>query len=135
MVIPYNLLGMALGAIGRQSFYLIKWTGRTVNSAGLPTDTYASPVLCTGSIQSVQQDVYERIGLNVESNVRNVWSEVPMRAESGQNGPDLLVFEGKVWYCKSSTPWNEYNGWNQVIVVEAKPAQQHYAGEINAQNQ
>ena len=55
-----------------------------------------------------------------------------MRAESGQNGPDLLVFEGKVWFCKSSTPWNGYNGWNQVIVVEAKPEQQKYAEGLNA---
>lgn len=132
MTVPFNLLGMALGAIGRQNFYLLKWTGRTANSAGLPTDTYESPVLCSGSIQSVQNDVFERIGLNVESNVRQVWSEVTMRAESGQNGPDLLVFEGKVWFCKSSTPWNGYNGWNQTIVVEAKPAQQHYAEGLNA---
>lgn len=132
MVIPYNLLGMALANIGRQNFYLLKWTGRTVNVAGLPEDTYADPVLCSGSIQSVQQDVFERLGLNFEMNVRNVWSEVQMCAESGQNGPDLLVFDGKVWYCKSCTPWNMYNGWNQVVVVEAKPAQQKYAEGLNA---
>lgn len=132
MVIPFNLLGMALGAIGRQNFYLLKWTGRTVSASGLPTDTYAEAVPCSGSIQNVQQDVYERLGLNFETNIRQVWSETPMRAESGQNGPDLLVFEGKVWFCKASTPWNQYNGWNQVIVVEAKPAQQHYAEGLNA---
>lgn len=132
MVIPFNLLGQALSAIGRQNFYLLNWTGRTVSASGLPEDTYANPVLCSGSIQSVQQDVFERIGLNLETNVRQVWSEVTMRAESGQNGPDLLVFEGKVWFCKSSTPWNGYNGWNQVIVVEAKPGQQHYAEGLNA---
>lgn len=132
MTVPFNLLGLALSAIGRQNFYLLKWTGRTANSAGLPTDTYATAVLCSGSIQNVQQDVFERIGLNVETNVRQVWSETPMRAESGQNGPDLLVFEGKVWFCKSCTPWNGYNGWNQVIAVEAKPALQHYAGDLNA---
>ena len=50
-----------------------------------------------------------------------------MRAESGQQGPDLLVFEGKVWFCRSNTPWDKYNGWNQVIVVEAPQSQQHYA--------
>ena len=132
MTVPFNLLGIALGAIGRQSFYLLKWAGRTVNEAGLPVDTYGAPILCTGSIQSVQQDAYERLGLTFETNVRNVWSEVQMRAEGGQNGPDLLVFEGKVWFCKSSTPWNAQNGWNQVIVVEAKPEQQHYAGGLNA---
>ena len=132
MTVPYNLLGLALSNIGRQNFYLLKWTGRTVNAAGLPADTYAAPVLCSGSIQSMQQDAYERIGLTFETNARNVWSETTMRAESGQNGPDLLVFEGKVWFCKSSTPWNGYNGWNQVVVVEAKPEQQKYAEGLNA---
>lgn len=132
MVVPFNLLGVALGQIGRQSFYLLKWTGRTANAAGLPEDTYAAPVKCTGSIQSVHQDVYDRLGLNWQTNARNVWSETPMQAESGQNGPDLLVFEGKVWFCKALFPWNSTNGWNQVVVVEAKPSQQHYAEGLDA---
>ena len=131
MTVPFNLLGMALGTIGRQSFWLLKWKGRDVNAAGLPEDQYEQAVRCSGSIQSVAQDVLDRIGLSWETNTRNVWSETEMKAESGQQGPDLLVFEGKVWFCKSSTPWNQYNGWNQVIVVEAKPEQQHYAEGLN----
>ena len=131
MTVPFNLLGMALGNIGRQSFWLLKWKGRDVNAAGLPEDQYEQPVRCSGSIQSVAQDVLDRIGLSWETNTRNVWSETEMKAESGQQGPDLLVFEGKVWFCKSNTPWNQYNGWNQVIVVEAKPEQQHYAEGLN----
>lgn len=127
MTVPYNLLGIALGAIGRQTFHLLKWKGRTANAAGLAQDEYEAPVACSGSIQSVPQDAYERLGLNWETNTRLVWSESSMRAESGQQGPDLLVFEGKVWFCRSNTPWDKYNGWNQVIVVEAPQSQQHYA--------
>lgn len=131
MTVPFNLLGMALGNIGRQSFWLLKWKGRDINAAGLPEDQYEPAVKCSGSIQSVQQDVYDRLGLSWGTEIKNVWSETEMKAEAGQQGPDLLVFEGKVWFCKSNTPWNKYNGWNQVIVVEAKPEQQYYAEGLN----
>ncbi|MBR2392577.1 MAG: hypothetical protein IKA93_03270 [Elusimicrobiaceae bacterium] len=131
MTVPFNLLGMALGNIGRQSFWLLKWNGRDINAAGLPEDQYEPAVKCSGSIQSVQQDVYDRLGLSWETEIKNVWSETEMKAEAGQQGPDLLVFEGKVWFCKSITPWNQYNGWNQAIVVKAKPEQQHYAEGLN----
>lgn len=127
MTIPWNLLGMALGPIGRQRFWLLKWTGRTADPTGLAVDSYAEPIECSGSIQDVQQDTYEKIGLNYEQNVRNVWTEEKVRALDGQNGPDLLVFEGRVWTVYKTTPWNEYNGWNQVVAVQAPQHQQHFA--------
>lgn len=130
MPVPYGLLNTALRVIGSQKFKLRRFAGREISAEGLPLDTYAPAVECFGSIQPADQALYELLGLDFEKELRQVWTQEPLKAlEDGQNAPDILIFEGKVWNIIKVTPWNFPNGWQNVTVQLAPEDMQVYANE------
>jgi len=125
MGVPYDLLNIALGAVGTQSFKLKRWISRSVSDNGLPLDTYAAAITCEGQIQPAEATDYELLGLNYEKELRNVWcSEKMSSLEDDKHAPDLLLFDGRVWQIKSITQWNSNNGWQRVTVIIAPPEMQ-----------
>lgn len=116
-----NLLSQAFKLIPQQDFQYCKWESKTVNEQGIMINSYASPVAYKGSIQAVDQALYEKLGLDFEKQYRMVYASVFMHGvdvSSEQNTPDRLIFEGKNWKVIRNTPWYSADGWCGVLVVE-----------------
>lgn len=116
-----NLLNRAFQLIPQQEFQFAKWLSKTVNTQGIMVNTYAAPVPCRGSIQAVDQSLYEKLGLDFEKQYRLVYASIFMKGvdvATGQNTPDRLIFEGKNWKVIRNTPWYSADGWSGVLVVE-----------------
>jgi hypothetical protein len=116
-----NLLRQAFKLIPQQDFQYCKWESKTVNEQGIMINSYASPVSYKGSIQAIDQALYEKLGLDFEKQYRMVYASVFMHGvdvSSEQNTPDRLIFEGKNWKVIRNTPWYSADGWCGVLVVE-----------------
>lgn len=116
-----NLLNQAFKLIPQQDFQYCKWESKTVNEQGIMINSYATPVAYKGSIQAVEQALYEKLGLDWEKQYRMVYASVFMHGvdvSSDQNTPDRLLFEGKRWKVIRNTPWYSADGWCGVLVVE-----------------
>lgn len=116
-----DLLEQALELIPSQPFEFCKWLSKTVNEQGIMVNNYAAPVPCEGSIQAVDQALYEKLGLDFEKQYRAVYASIFMKGTDiaeGQNTPDRLVFEGRNWKVIRNTPWYSADGWCGVLVVE-----------------
>lgn len=113
-----NILMQAHALIPFQPFLWYRWKSNGTDSALLRVSSYQEPVTCHGSIQSVPQDMYERLGLDWEKNYILVYSPNDIKGLDGQQSPDKLVFGGKNWKVVRVTPWHSYDGWTEVLAVE-----------------
>lgn len=115
-----NLLNRAFTLIPQQEFTFCKFISKEVNEQGLFVNTYAEPKKCKGSIQAVDQSLYEKLGLDFEKAYRLVYASIFMEGVNTQNTPDKLIFEGKTWKVVRETPWYSVDGWCGIMVVEDK---------------
>lgn len=113
-----NILEQALSIIPKQSFTWYPFGGYTQDSAMQRVNSYQPGIACYGSIQSVEQAMYERLGLDFENNYRLIYSSHDLKGVDNQNAPDMVEFEGRRWKVVRNTPWYNYDGWNGVVVVE-----------------
>lgn len=115
-----NLLEAAHRLIPFQPFTWYKWKGYTLDSALLKVNEYEAGVACQGSIQRISEQMYERLGLDFNSDYREIHTSANIQCLTGQNGPDMLEFEGKRWKVIRVTPWYNYDGWSEILVIEDK---------------
>lgn len=115
-----NLLKQALQIIPPSAFYLQKFTGNTVNELGNDVSSYAEPVKLTGSVQAVDSATYQELGLDFNKNYKTFFAGSIMQSlgRNGQESPDRLIYQGKVYEVVNANDWYAYNGWTYVIGVE-----------------
>lgn len=115
-----NLLEIALGVIPGEKFIYRQFVGTVENDIGLNVPQFADPIEVTGSVQSVELDIYPELGLDFQKNYRLVYASINMKGVEEQEVPDRLEFYGQTWSVVKTVPWINYNGWNGVLVVEDK---------------
>lgn len=115
-----NLLEAAHRLIPFQKLVWYKWKGQTLDTALLRVNDYEPGVELEGSIQRVSESMYERLGLDFNSEYREIHTSANIQCLTNQNSPDLLEFEGKKWKVIRVTPWYGYDGWSEILVVEDK---------------
>lgn len=115
-----NLLEIALGVIPGEKFIYRQFVGTVENDIGLNVPQFSAPIEVTGSVQSVELDIYPELGLDFQKNYRLVYASINMKGVEEQEVPDRLEFYGQTWSVVKTVPWINYNGWNGVLVVEDK---------------
>lgn len=115
-----NLLKAALRIIPKQTFIWRKFTGFSVDSQGLRINQYAEGVEVIGSVQAMDRDMYDQLGLDREKEYLVAYGPVDIKGVSGQNAPDLIEFGGNVYKVVRNYPWYFYDGWSGVVIVKAE---------------
>lgn len=114
-----NLLLQALRILPKETFVWKPFLSRVQDSAGLWVNTYSAPVTCKGSLQTVAQEIYTKLGLDFEKNYKRVYTTVHLKGmENGQVSPDLVIYGGYTWKVTGETHWNDLNGWGSYLIVQ-----------------
>lgn len=116
----FNLLNAALRIIPKQQIIWRKFAGFEVDEQGLKINRYAEGVELTGSVQAVDRNIYDQLGLDQEKEYLVVYAPADIKGVSGQNAPDIIEFGGAAYKVVRNYPWYFYNGWAGVVVIKAE---------------
>lgn len=115
-----NLLNAALRIIPKQRIVWRKFAGFDIDEQGLKINRYAEGVELTGSVQAVDRNIYDQLGLDQEKEYLAVYAPADIKGVAGQDAPDIVEFGGGVYKVVRNYPWYFYDGWAGVVVIKAE---------------
>lgn len=92
----------------------------TVNEIGIPVPTYSEWVTCQGTVQPVNRNRYDALGLDWSKSYINAWGSVRMNTVDDMKQPDQILWRGMLWNVTSVDEWHPHNGWVKVTAVQDK---------------
>lgn len=123
-----NLLNQALTLIPKQTFTYCKFAGTTVNDEGIKQDTYETGIEFQGSVQAIEQAMYEKLGLQWSKKYIQIYSSLDIRnTDNQQVSPDKIIWHGKEYIVTKVTNWYLQDGWTNIIAVENTEEQEDNA--------
>lgn len=118
MTVPgSNLLALAMGPIARQTLQHRAFVSRSTNAAGDFVSVFADPVTITGSFQAVNRNTYQLLGLNLQKDYSNLYTQADVRTLERDREGDLVEFAGEVWQAESDQDWRAVDGWRKILCV------------------
>ena len=127
-----NLLNQALTLIPKQTFTYCKFAGMTVNDEGLKQDTYEPGIEFQGSVQAIEQAMYEKLGLQWSKKYIQIYSSLDIRnMDNDQVSPDKIIWNGKDYIVIKVTNWYLQDGWTNIIAVENTEQQEEEPEETS----
>ena len=122
MTVPgSNLLLQALTVINPQYITYYEVTGRTVNSIGQYTTTYAAGVQIRGSFQAVPKNLYQAYGLDLQKSYYTFYSLNNLIDLIRDTSNDQIAYDGKRYQCESANDWFAQDGWKGVLCCYISP--------------
>lgn len=122
MIPGINLLNIAAGVIATQTVKYKQWLSRTRTSAGQMVDTYADAVQIRGSWQPVNMTTIKDLGLDMQNQYRQLWTNAVIRPVEAGRGSDKIIADGYEWEPTSSgNDWSSVDGWRAIIFVRMGP--------------
>lgn len=122
MIIPgSNLLALALGVIGNQQVQWLKYAGTTVTPAGIQRPTWDAPVTINGSIQPVDANTLQQLGLDWTRNYVSFFAPAEFEEIERDQSSDRIAYAGRTYQVVGKTAWFYQDGWDKVICVEVPP--------------
>lgn len=101
--------------------------GEEINEIGVSVPTYGAWGVCMGTVQPVNRNRYDALGLDWSKTYVNAWGSVKVNTiEDGQQ-PDQIFWMGKLFNVTAVDEWHPHNGWVKVTACQDK----RYGG-INA---
>lgn len=123
-----NLLNQALTLIPKQTFTYCKFAGTTINDEGIKQDTYEPGIEFQGSVQAIEQAMYEKLGLQWSKKYIQIYSSLDIRnTDNQQVSPDKVIWHGKEYIVTKVTNWYLQDGWTNIIAVENTEEQEQNA--------
>lgn len=123
-----NLLNQALTLIPKQTFTYCKYQGQTVNELGIKQDVYDTGIEFQGSVQAIEQAMYEKLGLQWSKKYIQIYSSLDIRnTDNQQVSPDKIIWHGKEYIVTKVTNWYLQDGWTNIIAVENTEEQEDNA--------
>lgn len=115
-----NLLALALSAIRPQTLQLRAFVSRTENETGDTVATFATAVNFQGSMQPVDKQLYQRLGLNFAKNYSTLWVFGSVQPVARDRDGDIVIFGGKTWQCESDRDWSGVGEYRKVLCIEVQ---------------
>lgn len=123
-----NLLNQALTLIPKQTFTYCKFAGTTANDEGIKQDTYETGIEFQGSVQAIEQAMYEKLDLQWSKKYIQIYSSLDIRnTDNQQVSPDKIIWHGKEYIVTKVTNWYLQDGWTNIIAVENTEEQEDNA--------
>lgn len=120
----FNVLTPAMAATSilgcNKTFTFYKYESAVIDEMGRDVPSYADPVTYTGSIQPVQNKMYEQLGLDLNKNYKTVFCSQLIKSIAENVQPDRIIYDGKTYEVVENKNWYETNGYSKILMVEIK---------------
>lgn len=130
-----DLLKLVLPAIrlvvDNQGFEYQTYLGETVNEMGISVPRYSAWKKCEGSVQPMDAQVAEKLGLDFAERGILVWGSIDFNTLDVQDHADRVRYNGRVFICRKCTDWYGQNGWNSFACTEDKRIRQDKTTDKN----
>lgn len=118
MIPCINLYKLATRVIGTQQVQYYKFIDRTTNDVALDVSNYADPVLIQGSFQAVSRNQLQYLGLDLEKEYINFYTDSDILTIERDTAGDQLSYQGKRYQVIGKpSDWIRQDGWNGVLCV------------------
>lgn len=123
MIVPgSNLLNMALGVIGAQQVQWLRYAGMTTTAAGIQRPSWDAPVDISGSLQPVDANTLQQLGLDWTRNYVTFFAPAEFKEVERDQSSDRITYAGRTYQVVGKTAWFHQDGWEKVICVEVPNA-------------
>jgi len=113
-----NILSKALSILPQQGFQWVKFNGRTTNDIGIDVPSYDNAVDLSGSVQSVDRSLYQKMGLDWKRIYIIIYSLTDIIGIERDSSGDKVIYAGKTFQVLSENDWIPMNDWSGVLCVE-----------------
>lgn len=113
-----NLLNIAARVLRFETVGHRTFTGRAVNAAGDWVSTFAASVDISASVQAVNSNLYQQLGLDLTKNYVMMYTSADVNGSSRDREGDMLTFAGKTWQAQSGQDWRAMDGFRKVLCIE-----------------
>lgn len=123
MIVPgSNLLALALGVLGQQVVEWRRYIGKVTSPAGVQVPTWAAPVTIAGSLQPVDANTLQQLGLDWTRNYVALFASAEFLEIERDQSSDRVTYAGRTYQVVGKTAWFHQDGWEKVICVEVPSA-------------
>ena len=120
----FNILNIAMKATNplgcNRPFTLYKYKRSILDEMGRDVAQYDGGVEYIGSIQPVQNKLYEQLGLDLTKNYKTLYCSTLIEGLAEQAQPDRIIYDGLTYETVENQVWYESNGWTKAIICEVK---------------
>ncbi|WP_170872395.1 MULTISPECIES: hypothetical protein [Burkholderiaceae] len=113
-----NLLGLALSVIGKQRVEYYQFLGRETNDVGIDVNRYAPPVPLYGSVQAVDRNLYQYLGLDFQKRYIRLYACAELQDVARDRSSDQIEFAGQRYQLLSDADWFNIDGWDGALCVQ-----------------
>lgn len=125
MIPGSNLLGLALGTIGKTPASWLRFLARAEDEMGNYVSSYADPVTIHGSLQPVSSSRLIHLGLDINRAYFSFFSSSAVTGVQRDSSGDILEIAGRRYQVLDAgdSDWRSVDGWSEVIIVDIGAAQ------------
>lgn len=113
-----NLLSFALSVIGRQRVEYYRFIGRETNEIGIDVNRYAPPVSLYGSVQAIERNLYQYLGLDCQKRYIRLYACAELQDVARDRSSDQIEFVGQRYQLLSDADWFKIDGWDGALCVQ-----------------
>ncbi|MEJ2767553.1 phage collar protein [Mycetohabitans sp. B46] len=113
-----NLLSLALSVIGKQRVEYYRFLGRETNDVGIDVNRYAPPVPLYGSVQAVDRNLYQYLGLDFQKRYIRLYACAQLQDVARDRSSDQIEFASQRYQLLSDADWFNINGWDGALCVQ-----------------
>lgn len=129
MASSLRLLKKAMSVIPTVRFSYRKFAGASVDESGSVVGKYGPWKRAVGFVQpgvvasmqskNVGEEDYKDMGLDFSRDVVTVWTRADIDNIARDSSPDQINFEGRIFNAVKVSDWLGYDGWRQIVCMEA----------------
>lgn len=118
MIPSSNLLEEAFEVINTNPVLYKKYKDRVLNEVGQYITGYENPITIEASVQAVNTDTYQELGLDFQKQYLMFYFSTDAAAITRDSSGDIVIFNGKEYQCLSELSWFEIDGWVGMLAVK-----------------
>jgi hypothetical protein len=118
MIPGSNLLGLALSVIGKQRVEYFRYIGRKINDIGDDISIYADPAPMLGSVQAVDRNMYQYLGLDFQKRYVRFYACADLQDIARDRSSDQIEWAGYRYQLLSDVDWFNVDGWDGALCVQ-----------------
>lgn len=122
----FNILPVAMAATSilgcnkQFEYYPISENDAVINEIGNEVVTLPDPVIYIGSIQPVDNKLYEQLGLDLAKNYKIVFCPKLLLSLAEQTIPGKIKYDNAWFDIIENQNWWETNGYTKCVICEIK---------------
>lgn len=115
----FNIAATVQKASGTREFSYIRFLSREENEIGYVVNTYADPIVLSGTIQPVEREVYQQRGLDFNREYINIFATEDISDLARNRSTDKIIYNNETYSVVGEDEWTE---WNEILCVRQNNA-------------